>query len=261
MSTEVVVQMGHCFRTRGFTGTSGWGHTEQEFVTLVGRMMVAHLNDAGVRALTATADQSSYPDCEVFVALHQDGADDRTARGASVGYPSSWLTHPKPLRVESARAAQIWKAYYQGQAGWTAGFRGDNYSAGLRRFYMWRHGKINARAKFLIEHGFATNEADQTFMWSNLETIARTNADALLHYLGVPSAPDLTEGDDMLKLFHSTHSVHGGWWLVDSGVGLADHLEKHETWLAKADDPNDPTVGLIEDKWAHVIVDKFYAIV
>jgi len=173
--TDVIIQKGHCFRKKGATGTqSAHRGTEQAFVSRVADLMVPHLRSLGITAKTVLADPGWLGSCKVFVALHQDGSTNKSARGASVGYPSSKATN-------SNRFTDIWKARYQA-AGFPSGFRPDNYTGGLRGYYGYR--LVDADVEVVLEHGFATNTADADWMWDNIEMIAQVNAEAIAQYLG-----------------------------------------------------------------------------
>ena len=172
---DVCIQLGHCYRRRGATGTAGHRGTEQEFASLVGHAMKAFLVDRGVDAVTVLADER-IPDCRVFVALHQDGAASSAAYGASVGYRESSSVWSKvrgwlggDTANQSHDLAQKWKALYS-LAGWPSGFRPDNYTKALRGYYGFR--KVRAEAKVLLEHGFATNRMDCDWMWDRIDLIA-----------------------------------------------------------------------------------------
>jgi hypothetical protein len=167
--------------------------------------MVATLKGAGLSAVTLQAD-SPIPKCRVLVALHQDGSSNQNVRGASVGYPSK-------TEAESARLGDIWKSLYQ-LAGYPSGFRPDNYTAALSGYYAWR--RSTADANLLIEHGFATNRADDNWMWDNLELIAATNAAAIMRYLGIsiynPNESDLDMdiiNDPEAKRMWATWTLNG----------------------------------------------------
>ena len=172
----VSIQRGHCFRRTGSTGTAGRlldgsYRTEQQYVDAVGHRIASAMRARGHRVYLLTADER-VPHSDVFVALHQDGSSSSRASGASVGYPAS---------SASARYASLLKASYQ-LAGWPYGFRADNYTAGLRGYYGYR--RSSAPVKVLLEHGFATNPAEQSYMWAHLDEAARAHADALDLYLG-----------------------------------------------------------------------------
>lgn len=172
----VAIQRGHCFRTRGSTGTSGRlpsgeRRTEQHYADTLAHMVAQLMRARGHHVYVLTADER-VPPSDIFLAFHQDGSSSYRASGASVGYPAS---------AASARYASVWKATYQ-LKGWGGGFRADNYTSALRSYYGYR--RSSAGVKVLMEHGFATNPAEQGWMWSNLSKAAEAHADALDTYLG-----------------------------------------------------------------------------
>lgn len=188
MTLLYIFEPGHCNRTRGATGTSGFyqgeRRSEQAFVKAVGYPVVEELRRVGVNATTKLADEH-LPRCEVFVALHQDGSTNSSARGASVGYPQVG---------QSAKLASLWKANYS-LAGWPSGFRGDNYTKALRGYYGFR--RVHADEKFLVEHGFATNLLDQAWMWDNLDKAIQSHVNTLTQWLGVNPIPPVNQESNM----------------------------------------------------------------
>ncbi len=214
---DVTIQLGHCYRKSGSTGTAGmWQgrkRTEQEYVSKVGYRMAEHLNAAGIVTKVVLADDP-IPSSLVFVALHQDGSENRTARGASVGYPTDGL---------GRQLGQTWKALYQ-LGGWPSGFRDDNYTRALRTYYGFR--RSDARAKLLIEHGFATNLDDQRWMWNRWADVARINAEAVAHHLG----RSLTDTEEQaMILMHDTDS--DTWRVAVPGEGSAV-IDSPEHWAS-----------------------------
>ena len=177
----VAIQRGHCFRTRGSTGTSGTyrgqRRTEQQFADTLARAMKRTLEARGHQVAVLTADEP-VPPAWLFVALHQDGSSNPNVRGASVGYQTS----------PSARYGAIFKALYS-VAGWPGGFRADNYTRAMSQYYGFR--RANSTVEIIVEHGFATNHADETWMWDHIGTIARVHADTLDHYLDRPGGPTM----------------------------------------------------------------------
>lgn len=218
--TDVIVQLGHCFRKTGATGTSGlYGgrrRTEQEFASKVGYRMVEHLNAAGITAKAVLADDP-IPASKVFVALHQDGSENHAARGASVGYPSTG---------RGRELGQTWKAMYQ-LAGWPSGFRPDNYTAALRGYYGFR--RSTAPTRLLIEHGFATNPSDQAWMWQRWAQIAQVNAEAVAHHLG--RRPTLELGEAPMDQINDTNRKRLFTVWVHNGT---THVREHSSYIASA---------------------------
>lgn len=182
----LVVQLGHCYRTTGATGTTG----EQEYATKVGNACKALLQRGGwsVRTILADASMSEYTG-DAFAAIHCDGSTNSSARGASVGYQTP----------EGQAVAQAWKVAYAAR-GWP-GFRPDNYTSALAGYY----GVTNAvsrgnRRAMILECGFRTNPQDLALLDGpgGPERVALSIGDAL----GIPTAgptppaPDPFEGVD-----------------------------------------------------------------
>jgi hypothetical protein len=183
----LVVQLGHCYRTSGATGTTG----EQGYATRVGDACRALLHGRGgwsVRTILADAPMSEYSG-DAFAAIHCDGSTNPSARGASVGYRTP----------EGQTLAQAWKRAYSAR-GWP-GFRPDNYTSALAGYY----GVANAvsrgnRRAMILECGFRTNPEDLALLDGpgGPERVALSIGDAL----GVPTgsvqppAPDPFKGVD-----------------------------------------------------------------
>lgn len=179
MKWNIVIQAGHAGRTRGATGTSGPFGAEKVWTERTAKAAVPRLTALGWTVTWTLAD-APVPDSDVFVALHQDGSVNKSARGPSVGYPSS---------LPACRdAAQAWKAeyakHYPGPA-----FRKDNYTTGLAHYYGCNPSKragSSAPARFICEHGFATNHTDAEWMWSpaGLDAVVAAINAAAWHHLG-----------------------------------------------------------------------------
>lgn len=181
MTKSLIVQMGHCYRTTGATGTNG----EQQFATQVGAAAVRLLdgkNGWRVRAVLADIPVSQYGG-DAFVAVHCDGSTSATAHGASVGYQNN----------EGRAVALAWKRAYAAR-GWSRGFRADNYTPSLGGYYGVRNARSagNQRA-FIVECGFLTNPADRALLTGagGPERVALAIGDAL----GITANPQ--EDDDM----------------------------------------------------------------
>jgi hypothetical protein len=186
---DVVVQAGHCHRTRGATGT----HREQEFTWALGRRLRDALAAAGHTATLVGADDR-VPPSDVFVALHTDGSGNPRRRGASVGYPD-----------DAGRAlARAWKLEHQ-RGGFPGGFLADNYTAALRGYYGFR--KSRAPVRFLAEHGTTTNRDDERWLFDHLEQCAAAHVRAIgLLYPTVPlpaDPDDPPEEPAMLTIVHA----------------------------------------------------------
>ena len=192
--SRVVVQMGHCFRKRGATGT----HREQEFVSQLGPRIKELVELKGVHTVEVIlADQYGVAPADLFLALHCDGSTSNRAHGASVGYPSY-------VASESQVYAQLWK-YAHRLAGYRWGFRPDNYTAALRRYYYYDN--IKAPARLVIEHGFLTTPVEERWLFANVDRVAAGHALAIDAYFGTlnqpptePEDPDMALPDFMMKL-------------------------------------------------------------
>jgi len=159
----VVVQRGHVPRTSGATGAPG----EQQFARDTAAKLAPLLKAMGhnVRVIDADVPLSYYRG-DLFVAIHYDSGAS-SASGASVGYQSS----------EGGKFAAAWKRAYV-EAGWTRGFRADNYTANLGQYY----GVSNAirqgnRMAIITESGFHSNTGDKALM--SPERTARSIAAAV----------------------------------------------------------------------------------
>lgn len=191
----VVIQSGHYPRKSGATGTGGvdGDPTEQEFTIAAAHACARHLAAAGHKARVIWAD---VPDSEyrgdAFVAIHCDGSTSSTARGASVGYRTS----------EGQQFAATWKRCYQA-AGWSGGWRPDNYTAALAGYYGTRRAVDQGnRVAFIAESGFLTNPQDEALLSlpAGPERFARALTAAVVDLFG-GRAP--TQEDDMTPEDHT----------------------------------------------------------
>ena len=149
----IYLQMGHCFRESGSTGTGG----EQPFNKAVAARAARMLRDRGHRVFVREADVDNFK-TDVFAAFHADGSASTDAQGASVGHQDG----------NGKRFGQAWKRAYR-RLGWeeatgtteTGGFRNDNYTEALADYY----GVTNALERgtkfaIVIEAGFLTSPKD-----------------------------------------------------------------------------------------------------
>lgn len=165
----LIIQMGHCYRTTGATGTTG----EQSFASKVARSCLRLLHGRGGWTTWATlADQDIY-DADAFVAIHCDGSTNTAARGASAGYRTR----------EGQRFAQDWKRAYAVR-GWSV-FRPDNYTAALAGYYGVREAvAAGTRRAMIVECGFLTNPTERAVLTGpgGADRVALAIGDAL----GIP---------------------------------------------------------------------------
>lgn len=178
----LVVQLGHCYRRTGATGTTG----EQEYAAKVGDACKALLHSRGgwsVRLILAD-DPAGYYAGDAFFAIHCDGSTSADARGASVGYRTP----------EGQVLAQAWKRAYAAR-GWP-GFRPDNYTDALRQYYGTGTAvnRGNRRA-VILECGFRTNQGDRALLDGpgGPERVALSIGDAL----GIPTTPPQQQETDV----------------------------------------------------------------
>lgn len=177
----LVIQMGHCFRNSGATGTEG----EQPYAHQVGMRAVELLNGRGGWTVRAILADSGSEAGDLFAAIHCDGANSSSAHGASVGYRTP----------EGQQFGQAWKRAYEAR-GWTQGFRGDNYTPALQGYYGVRDAvAAGNRRAIIIECGFLTSPEDRKLLHGpgGVDRVVRALADAA----GIPAAPPPQE-EDML---------------------------------------------------------------
>lgn len=164
----LVVQMGHCYRKTGATGTTG----EQAFTSAVGEACVRLLNGKNgwtVRKILADESSTNYRG-DAFVAIHCDGSTSSSARGASIGYRTP----------EGQAFGQAWKRAYAAR-GWP-GFRVDNYTTALSQYYGTGTAVAQGnRRAFILEAGFLTNPEDRAILHASggVERVALAIGDAL----------------------------------------------------------------------------------
>lgn len=181
----LVVQLGHCYRTTGATGTNG----EQEFATRVGEAARRLLDGRGgwrVRLVLADDHRPASLAGDAFAAIHCDGSTNPTAAGMSVGYQTR----------EGQRLGQAFKRAYLDR-GWTGGFRPDNYTDALANYYGVREAfAAGTRAAVIVEAGFLTNPGNRLLLTA---TGPHDGADrvalAVADVLGIPINPTVPEED------------------------------------------------------------------
>ncbi len=217
---KVAISKGHCFRTKGATGTEG----EQQFNGAVAAQIAARLTLRGHQAKIFLADESPPVGFDAVLHLHADGSVSRDARGASVGFPD-----PARYGQAAGKAGQelgtAWKTAYQAH-GWARGFRPDNNTEGLSHYYGHQKA-LDAKIprSLVIEHGFLTNDLDKKWMLANLEHIGQAHVDAIETVLGHPLGHDdppmviaehpspvyvVRDGDTLFGISQRLH-LKGGW--------------------------------------------------
>lgn len=218
----VVLQKGHCFRTSGATGTQSadGSLTEQQFTNAAVNRAVSALSHAGHRGRAILADEpsSSYGG-DFFVSVHCDGSVHASARGASVGYRTN----------QGARFAATWKTAYA-DAGWTGGFRADNYTSALAGYYGTRHAVNRGTTyAFVAECGFLTSPADLELLSlsEGADRFARAITTAVVELAGgtnlLPLRPisqvEPTRGGRPVLRLGSTGATVRDWQRILLGAG------------------------------------------
>ena len=149
----VYLQMGHCFRESGSTGTGGEQPVNKAVATRAARM----LRDRGHRVFVREADVDNFK-TDIFAAFHADGSLNPDAQGASVGHQDA----------KGKDFGHAWKRAYR-TLGWeeatgtteTGGFRNDNYTEALAEYYGVRDAlERGTEFAIVIEAGFLTSPKD-----------------------------------------------------------------------------------------------------
>lgn len=216
----LIIQMGHCYRRSGATGTDG----EQTYATLVGDAARRLLNGRGGWMVRLTlADVDDYR-ADAFAAIHCDGSDFSSARGASAGYQTA----------EGQAFAHAWKRAYAAR-GWPT-FRPDNYTASLAGYYGVRRAvSAGTRRAFIAECGFLTSPTDRALLTApgGPERVALAIGDAL----GIPHGWDELKGDksedtgenDMIVLLKGDKSDHVYVVKIDTDLHTTDGEELRDS--------------------------------
>ena len=172
---DLIIQMGHAGRVKGFIGTSG----EQVFTRALGIAMFKKFQNSEYKVRLMGADNFYLPEpnrTKLFFSIHADGNLNRNVRGISVGYP---------VPSNPAFSQAIKEAYIK-----LTGFssKRDNYTKGLERYYAWRRDDreiphIAADYYCLLEHGFMTNQIEKDFMSNHTGEIADCHYNAIIKFL------------------------------------------------------------------------------
>jgi N-acetylmuramoyl-L-alanine amidase len=211
---KIAIQKGHCFRKTGATGTNG----EQEFNNKLGNLIAARLKLRGHTARIFLADESPPGGFDAAIALHADGSVSSQARGASIGYPDA-ARYGQAAHDRGRALGRAWKQAYQAH-GWPGGFRADNYTTGLSRYYGHRRAlDAGIPRSLVVEHGFMTNAKDRAWMLDHLQRVAQSHVDAVEtvfdHPAGAAATPTsgvyvVQKGDTLFGIAQRFH-VNGGW--------------------------------------------------
>jgi N-acetylmuramoyl-L-alanine amidase len=187
VNARVGLQLGHVPRTSGVTGTGGCcGTTEQQYVTRLYDTVAPKLVAAGHTPIRILADPTSYPVCDVFVAMHCDGSTDSSARGCSFGYRTD-----QSNAARSKALGDKWRERHNA-VGYPGGNRGTNYTTGLANYYALDNvfaRNANVRA-IVAEFGFLTNPSDSGWLTSNYGKVADAIVQTVVHFYGGTAEED-----------------------------------------------------------------------
>ncbi len=126
-------------------------------------------------------ERNACPDA--FLSIHCDGADDKSARGATAYYFRSWS-----MPLAAAVNAELNDLYAED-------FYPDGYTATAPEYFPFMVTRVEECPSILVETGFITNEGDMKNLTSSQgqEKIATAIADALGYYFA--GNPAVFEGD------------------------------------------------------------------
>jgi hypothetical protein len=172
---DLIIQMGHIGRIKGYIGTVG----EQAFTRALGTSLFKKFQNSEHKVRLMGADNFYLPEpnkTRLFFSIHADGNQNRDMRGISIGYP-----------IPSNPAfAQAIKEEYIKLTGF--GAKKDNYTKGLERYYAWRRDDreiphITADYYCLLEHGFMTNQIERDFVNNHTGEIADCHYSTIVKFL------------------------------------------------------------------------------
>lgn len=207
---KVVLQQGHVPRKRGSTGAPG----EQDYARAVTADITdnaaALLRAAGHRARVIGADQR-VPRSDAFVAVHYDGSTNSSAKGASVGYRNS----------RSRALAHAWKRAYD-RAGHRWGFRSDNYTPALARYYgTGRAHRAGTPRAIIIEGGFGSHPREGA--WLRSREGARACAEAIFEATTGDQVDQEDELADTIKKGDKGAHITVLRWRINQALHQGDH--------------------------------------
>lgn len=174
MAIQVLVQAGHVApREPGFEGGTGTVR-EQEFVLLVRRHLLRHLQrDDRFEGIAAPGDIPNGIKVDAAIFLHGDGSSNPEATGISFGYPD--------YEVNKKLADLIWDEFRKIPG--HPPHHADNYTADLHGYYGFRLVDTPG-PEVLVEHGFLTNPDEQKWMFDHVPELARAEYVALCRFFG-----------------------------------------------------------------------------
>jgi len=178
---DIIVQMGHVGIYKGMTGTPG----EREWTKKLGDAMQPLLAKTGLkyRIMGGLDWLPKVPNmCKIFFSLHADGSTNPNARGFSCGFKPGTNQRFKDTLAVS----------YKEFSGFPR--NSDNYTSGLRLYYMWttkddyprsryKVQRVKANYYCLLEHGFFTNPIERAWLENNVPEIAKHHVKVINNFL------------------------------------------------------------------------------
>ncbi len=172
---DLIIQMGHVGRIRGYVGTRG----EQAFNKVLGPKLFKKFENSNVKVRLMGADNFYLPEpnkTKLFFSIHADGSRFSSSRGISVGYP----VPSNPVFAQSIKEAYIRLTGFSAKR--------DNYTKGLERYYAWRWDDreiphTSADYYCLLEHGFMTNQIERDYMNNHTGEIADCHYDTIAKFI------------------------------------------------------------------------------
>jgi hypothetical protein len=176
---RVLVQVGHESprqpRLEANTGSPG----EVEVVRKIGAALTARLeSDRRFRPrlipgkVPSDVADGSFP-VDAFIALHCDGAANKSAEGWSLGFPDD----PINKKLADAIATEFKKFHRSAQ-------RGDNNTVDMHKYYAYKLVPTPG-PEVLVEHGFVSNPVEHEWLNDHIAQLAEAEYQGLLAHFGL----------------------------------------------------------------------------
>ena len=220
---RVLIQAGHVApREPGFESGTGTVR-EQELTFRLRAALVSILQgDPRFTPVPVPGDIPNGIKVDAALFLHGDGSANPKASGYSFGFP---------LHSSNARLAKLIGEEFEKIPGHPP-HHTDNYTGGLRHYYGYS--RVDTRGpEVLVEHGFLTNPREQSWLFSNIKTLAKAEYRALLRYFGYqeffPSSAGWKPG---IPIFFGLAPLLGVGRLEEKHYRLIAEVQRRERILA-----------------------------